>query len=163
MGNRLALYPGRFDPVTIGHLDLLKRARNLFDEVIVCVAETGGQCLFSAAERVDLWEKSLGSSPGCQVVAFGGLLVEEMQRRGAVAAVRGIRSPADYQHEWGMAGINRTLLPGSEYVYLLARPELSFVSSSLVRDVASHGGDVSEFVTAEVAAALQRRFAKGAR
>ena len=157
MPDRLALYPGSFDPVTFGHLDLLARARRLFDDVLVLVAAAGKAGLWPAERRAELLRESLAGHPGlhdCAVATFDGLLVDEVRRRGAVAVVRGVRSAADYEHEWSLHGVNRTLLPGFETVWLPARPELAAVSSSLVRDVARHGGDLTGLVPAPVARAL---------
>ena len=157
MRERHALYPGTFDPVTFGHLDILERALALFDRVTVAVAEESKGGLLDVQERVALFLKAIGERPQVQVVAFAGLLVDEVRRRQVHAVVRGIRSAVDYHHEWSLAGMNRALHPNGETVYLLARPELAFISSSLVREVARHGGDVELFVPPVVAAALRRR------
>jgi pantetheine-phosphate adenylyltransferase len=157
MADRLALYPGSFDPVTFGHLDLLGRACRLFPEVVVLVAAAGKAGLWPAERRAGLLRECLAGRPefaGCSIETFSGLLVDEVRRRGAVAVVRGVRSAADYDHEWGLHGVNRTLLPEFETVWLPARPELAAVSSSLVRDVARHGGDLAGLVPAPVARAL---------
>ena len=161
MRERHALYPGTFDPVTLGHLDILERALGLFDRVTVAVAERGKAGLLDVQERVDLLRGAVGPRPEVAVVPFAGLLVDEVRRRGVDAVVRGIRSAADYQHEWSLAGMNRGLLPAGESVFLLARPELAFISSSLVREVARHGGDVAPFVPPNVARALAGRFPGG--
>jgi pantetheine-phosphate adenylyltransferase len=157
MPDRLALYPGSFDPVTLGHLDLLARACKLFDRVVVLVAASGKAGLLPAERRAELLRASLAEEPAlasCPVETFSGLLVEEVRQRGAAAVVRGVRSAADYAHEWGLHGVNRTLLPQFETVWLPARPELAVVSSSLVRDVARHGGDLRGLVPPPVARAL---------
>ncbi|MFH1845742.1 MAG: pantetheine-phosphate adenylyltransferase [bacterium] len=156
-----ALYPGTFDPLTLGHLDILKRGLTLFDEVIVAVARGGDHCLFSLAERVALGEAACRDLAHCAVVPFRGLLVDEVDKQQAVAVIRGMRSVTDYTHEWSLASANRRLRPSCETVCLLARPELACVSSSVVRDIARHGGDVSSFVAPAVADALQARFAEG--
>jgi pantetheine-phosphate adenylyltransferase len=153
MADRLAIYPGSFDPVTLGHLDVLQRACRIFDRVCVLVAAHGKAGLLPPERRVALIEASLGDLD-CEVTRFDGLLVDEVRRRGAVAVVRGVRSAADYEHEWGLHGVNRTLLPGFETVWLPARPELAALSSSLVRDVVRHGGPLADLVPAPVAAAL---------
>jgi len=159
MTERHALYPGTFDPVTLGHLDILDRATALFDRVTVAVAEGGKATLFSLQERVALLQQSASHLDRCEIVSFSGLLVDELRRRRIGVVVRGIRSFHDYEHEWSMVGVNRVLLPGSEYVFLLARPELATISSSLVKDVARHAGDVAGFVPPAAAAALVERFA----
>ncbi len=156
MTDRLALYPGTFDPFTLGHLDILRRARVLFPRVTVAVAAEGKPTLFGLEERLALVRAGTAGLPDCDVVPMHGLLVDEARRRGATAVVRGIRSLGDYQHEWSMALMNQALHPGCETVFLLARPELAMLSSSIVREVARHGGDVGPFVPAPVATALRR-------
>jgi pantetheine-phosphate adenylyltransferase len=153
-----ALYPGTFDPVNLGHLDILRRALGLFEEVTVAVAVDSQAGLFTGEERVSLFREATRDWSGCRVCSFSGLLVEEMQRQGTKVVVRGIRSWADYQHEWSMTHINQTLYPEGEFVFLLARPEFAAISSSLVRDVARHGGDVGRFVLPGVATALHHRY-----
>ena len=117
------LYPGSFDPVTLGHLDILERARRLFDRVTVAVAVQGKAGLLGADERVALLRASVAHLDGVEVHPFSGLLVDEVRRRGADAVVRGIRTAGDYEHEWSLAGVNALLADGVEYVYFLARPE----------------------------------------
>ncbi len=157
MADRLALYPGSFDPVTLGHIDLIARACRLFDPLVVLVAASGKAGLWPAEQRAELLRASLAEHAdlvGCPVETFEGLLVDQVRQRGAVAVVRGVRNAADYAHEWGLHGVNRTLLPGFETVWLPARPELAAVSSSLVRDVARHGGDLTGLVPTPVVRAL---------
>jgi pantetheine-phosphate adenylyltransferase len=155
---RRAIYPGTFDPFTNGHLDILRRALQLFEEVTISVAADGKATLFSLDERVAAVRASVSGLPGCRVAPLEGLLVDAVRQLGAVAVVRGIRSLGDYQHEWSMAALNRALAPECETVFLLARPELSVLSSTLVREVARLGGDLSPFVPAPVAVALRERF-----
>jgi pantetheine-phosphate adenylyltransferase len=157
MAERLALYPGSFDPPTLGHLDILERAARLFDQVTVLVAADGKAGLLPAERRVALWRACLADRDGCSVETFTGLLVDQVRRRGARAVVRGVRSARDYEHEWSLHGVNRTLLPDFETVWLPARPELAAVSSSLVREVARLGGELRGLVPAPVAAALAGR------
>ena len=154
---RHVLYPGSFDPVTLGHIDILGRARKLFDRVTVVVAKSGKAGLLDVDERVDLFRDSVAGMDGVEVHAFSGLLVDEVARRGAQGVVRGIRTPGDYEHEWSLAGVNALLAADIEYVYLLARPELAAVSSSLVRDVIRHGGTLDKLVPAPVVLALSGR------
>ena len=154
---RHVLYPGSFDPVTLGHIDILRRARKLFDRVTVVIAQTGKAGLLDVDERVDLFRASVADLDGVEVHAFGGLLVDEVARRGALGVVRGIRTPGDYEHEWSLAGVNALLAADIEYVYLLARPDLAAVSSSLVRDVIRHGGALEKLVPAPVVRALAGR------
>lgn len=150
------LYPGSFDPVTLGHVDILERAVGLFDRVTVVVAATGKADLLPLIQRVQLIQASIEHLPGVQVEAFSGLLVDEVHARGAQGVIRGIRCAGDYEHEWTLAGVNALLADDVEYIYLLARPTLAAISSSLVRDVARHGGDLTGLVPAPVAKALAR-------
>ena len=152
---RHVLYPGSFDPVTIGHVDVLERARKLFDRVTVVVAAHGKADLLPVAERVRLFRASITHLDGVEVHPFSGLLVEEVRARGADAVIRGIRSAGDYEHEWSLAGVNALLAPGIESIYFLARPDLAAISSSLVRDVHRHGGDLDKLVPPAVARALK--------
>jgi pantetheine-phosphate adenylyltransferase len=151
---RHVLYPGSFDPVTLGHLDMLERAAQLFDRVTVVIAEMGKAGLLTVDQRVDLFRQSVAHLPNVRVEAFSGLLVDEVRLRGAQAVIRGIRTAGDYEHEWTLAGVNALLSSDVEYVYLLARPALAAISSTLVRDVIRHGGSLDKLVPAPVAAAL---------
>lgn len=155
MADRVALYPGSFDPVTLGHLDVLRRAVKLFDRVTVLVAADGKAGLLPVDQRVALFRASLGDLD-CEVEGFAGLLVDEVRRRGAIAVVRGVRSAMDYEHEWGLHGVNCALLEGFESVWLPARGDLAALSSSLVRDVVRHGGPLDALVPPPVADALRR-------
>jgi pantetheine-phosphate adenylyltransferase len=157
MSERLALYPGSFDPPTRGHVDILERALSLFDRVVVLVATHGKAGWLDADERAALWRACVDDPARCPVETFDGLLVEQVRTRRACAVVRGLRSAWDYEHEWSLHGVNSTLLPGFETVWLPARPDLAAVSSSLVRDVARHGGDLADLVPPAVAQALQGR------
>lgn len=160
MVERHAMYPGTFDPVTLGHQDILERALALFDRVTVAVAAGGKTPLFSLRERVELCQQAWAHLDRHEVVSFAGLLVDELRRRRTCAVIRGIRSSADYEHELSMVGVNRLLLPGSEFVFLLARPELAAIRSSLVKEVARFGGDVSRLVPPVVVPILVKRLAK---
>ncbi len=151
---RHVLYPGSFDPVTLGHLDILERASHLFDSVTVVVAEMGKAGLLSVEQRVNLFSSSVAHLPNVQVDSFSGLLVDEVRQRDAQAVIRGIRTSGDYEHEWTLAGVNALLSSDVEYVYLLARPALAAISSTLVRDVIRHGGSLDKLVPPPVAAAL---------
>jgi pantetheine-phosphate adenylyltransferase len=154
---RHVLFPGSFDPVTLGHLDLVTRAARLFDQVTVAVATTGKAGLLDSDERVALFRASVKEIPNVEVHPFSGLLVDEVIRRRADAVVRGIRSPGDYEHEWSLAGVNTLLAADIEYVYLLARPSLAAISSTLVRDVIRHGGPLDKLVPRAVVQALTDR------
>jgi pantetheine-phosphate adenylyltransferase len=157
MSERHVLYPGSFDPVTLGHMDILQRALALFDRVTVAVASRGKADFLPVQDRVAMLTEAIGGDARCRVIAFQGLLVDEVRRQKVCAVVRGIRTWMDYEHEWSLAGVNRRLAPDSEYVYLLARPDLAAISSTLVRDVARHGGPIEELVPPNVAAAIRRR------
>jgi len=154
---RHVLYPGSFDPVTLGHIDILERARELFDLVTVVIAETGKAGLLPIEERIDIFRQSVAKMDNVEVHGFSGLLVDEVQRRGADAVVRGIRSSGDYEHEWSLAGVNALLSADVQYIYFLARPDLAAVSSTLVRDVVRHQGDLSRLVPPAVVTALKGR------
>lgn len=156
MAERLALYPGSFDPVTLGHLDILRRASGFFDRVVVLIAAAGKAGLLPLERRVEL-VKACTEDLGCEVDTFAGLLVDEVRRRGAIAVVRGVRSAMDYEHEWGLHGVNQTLLPAYESIWLPARSTMAAVSSTLVRDVARHGGPLEDLVPPVVAAALRAK------
>ena len=157
MSLRHAVYPGSFDPFTLGHLDIARRARRLFDRVTVLVAAAGKAGWLDADERVELVRAAVADLEGCDVAPFAGLLVDEVRRRGACAVVRGIRTAGDYEHEWSLAQVNSILAPEFETVCLLSRPDLAPVSSSLVREVARHGGALDGLVPAPVARRLAER------
>ena len=153
---RIAVYPGSFDPVTNGHLDIVWRAAALFDEVRVAVLDnTGKTPLLSVEERVRLIEQSVHAWPRVCVDHFSGLLVDYLSLCGASVVVRGIRDAADLSSEWQMAALNRDLRKSTETVFLPSHLEFSHVSSSRVREIAALGGDVSHFVPEHVAARLR--------
>lgn len=152
----LAVYPGTFDPITLGHVDVVERALTMFDEVIVAVAQNAakaGRQLFGADERVRLARESLAHLPAVRVDVVPGLLATYCRDRGASAIVKGLRNGTDLDAELPMALLNRDL-GGPETVFLAAAPAHAHVSSSLVKDVARHGGDVSHLVPGSVLAAL---------
>ena len=158
---RTALYPGSFDPPTRGHEDLVHRSLALADRVIVAVATNSAkQPLFGIEERLELLRTALGGEPRVTVETFDGLLVDFARKVGATMAVRGLRAVSDFEYEFQMALMNRQLHPGLETVFLVPALDLTYLSSSLVREVARHGGDVSALVHPAVAAALKRRFAR---
>lgn len=158
---RLALYPGTFDPVTLGHLDVLERALTVFDRLQVTVAVNDAKrSLFTTDERVALIAACLVGVRGgerVEVVAFEGLLVEHARAVGAVALVRGLRQVSDFDYEFRMALANRRLAPGVQTVFLMPSEDHTFVAASLVREIHRWGGDVSSFVPPPVAAALAAR------
>jgi len=161
---RRALFPGTFDPVTLGHVDLIRRAAALFDELIVApAAHHDKRHLFSLEERVELLRAATKDLVGVTVEPLGGLLVEGAARLGACSVVRGVRNSADLEYERQMAHTNRALAPWLETVLLLSAPEHAHVSSTLVRQIARLGGDVAAFVPASVRAALVTKIQSGSR
>jgi pantetheine-phosphate adenylyltransferase len=156
---RIAVYPGTFDPVTHGHLDLAERGRRHFDRFIMAILRNEGkQPLFSVDERVALLREAVAPWDDVEVAAFDGLLVDYARRVGASVIVRGIRALTDFEYEMQMAMMNRRLAPDLEAVFLLPSEEFSFVSSRLVREVARLGGSVVDLVPPNVARALAERF-----
>lgn len=154
----LALFPGTFDPFTLGHLDVLTRALRLFSAVEVTVAvNSGKQPLFSLEERCALIEACAQGLEGVSVVPFEGLLAAHARRQGAVALVRGVRGVTDFDYERALAAANRKLVPGLETVFVLPAEAHAFTSSTIVRDVHRWGGDVAAFVPPPVAEALAAR------
>jgi pantetheine-phosphate adenylyltransferase len=159
----LAVCPGSFDPPTNGHLDIVERAASHFDRVIVAVLRNPEKRpLLPVEERVKLLDATLGHLPGVEVESFEGLLVDLVRTRGADVIVKGLRSTSDMGYELQMAHINAALAPGTDTVFIAASPAWSFVSSSMVKQVASYGGDVTPFVPPLVAEALARHFTAGA-
>lgn len=153
------VYPGTFDPVTNGHIDLVQRAAKLFERVVVAVATSEKKApLFSLEERVSLLQESLRQVPAAEVVPFQGLLIDFVTAQQSHCVLRGLRAVADFEYEFQLANMNRAMNPEFESVFLTPSAELSYISSSLVREIASLGGDVSGFVTPNVAQALKQRF-----
>jgi len=157
--NTTAIYPGTFDPVTNGHTDLLQRALRHFDRIIIAVAEsTGKSTCFTLEERVSLARTALASNDHVEVVGFNGLLVKFAQDQGAAIILRGLRAVSDFEYEFQLASMNRKLAPDVETMFLTPDEGYSFISSSLVREIAALGGDVRAFVHPAVQAALKERF-----
>ena len=153
------VYPGTFDPVTNGHIDLVERAARLFERVVVAVATSEKKApLFSLEERVSLLQESLRQVPAAEVVPFQGLLINFVTAQQSHCVLRGLRAVADFEYEFQLANMNRAMNPEFESVFLTPSAELSYISSSLVREIASLGGDVSGFVTPNVAQALKQKF-----
>ena len=154
---RIAVYPGTFDPITLGHEDVVLRAANLFDEVIVGVAgSTNKQTLFSLEERVEM-AKSVFTTGNVKVIGFNTLLMKFVQDQGAQMVIRGLRAASDFEYEFQLAGMNRKLYPQFETLFLTPAEKYMFVSSSLVREVAKLGGDVHQFVSSTVEAAIKAK------
>lgn len=156
---RIAIYPGGFDPVTNGHLDLVSRMTHLFDRVVVAVVKGRDKgSLFEWSERIELVRQAVAALPTVEVDGFDGLMVEYAQRKGAVAVVRGIRAVSDFEAEFDMAMMNHKMAPNIESVYLMARQEHLLISATRIREVSRLGYDVSDFVPAHVWAALRQKY-----
>jgi len=156
---RVAVYPGTFDPITNGHTDLVTRAARVFPKVIVAIAESPHKKpLFSLEERINLSRNQMANLANVEVVGFSNLLVEFVQQIGATIIIRGLRAVSDFEYEFQLASMNRHLAPKVETLFLTPDEDFSFISSSLVKEIARLDGDVSEFVAREVQQAMQRRF-----
>jgi pantetheine-phosphate adenylyltransferase len=157
---RSALYPGSFDPFTNGHLDVVRRAARLFDELIIAVAANPEKRtpLFAPEERAEMIGEAVADLPGVEVATYRGLTVDYARERGVAALVKGLRLPSDFETELQQALMNRELAPDIETVFLMSGFAQIFVSSSILKDVASRGRDVSRFVPPVVAKRLEERF-----
>lgn len=161
MPKTIAIYPGTFDPITLGHLDVLKRASRLFDEVIIASAISSSKnTMFTIEERIDAIKLSISDMKNCSVEKFDGLLVNYAIEKRASVIIRGLRAISDFEYEFQMALTNRRIAPDVETVFLMPGEKHSFISSTLVREVAKYGGDVSEFVPAEAAEMIRKKFPK---
>src|SRR5260221_12575482 len=158
---RTAIYPGSFDPLTNGHLDVIQRATKLFDRVIVAVAKSESkQPLFTLAERVEMVEGAIGHLPQVEADSFDGLLVKYVEDRSAQAVVRGLRAVSDFEFEFQLALMNRKLNERIETIFMMPKDTYTFLSSRIVKEIARLGGDVSAFVPPLVCAALARKLNK---
>jgi pantetheine-phosphate adenylyltransferase len=156
---RRAIYPGSFDPVTNGHLDIIGRALKLFDEVVVAVAHNEEkQPLFSLEERLNLLHETAGKIHNVRIAEFNGLLVEFARAKDAGAVIRGLRAISDFEFEFQMALMNRKLEAAVETIFLMPKEEYTYLSSRIVKEIARLGGDVSSFVPTCVAKALSMKF-----
>ena len=152
---RRAIYPGSFDPVTNGHIDVVDRARKLFDEVIVAVAHNDQkQPLFTLDERLELLQGTIGKLANVEIAPLDGLLVDFAMKREATAVIRGLRAVSDFEFEFQMALMNRKLEARVETIFLMPKEEYTYLSSRIVKEIARLGGRVAEFVPKEVAAAM---------
>ena len=155
---RTIVYPGTFDPITIGHVDLVERACRLFDRVVVAIASSERKRpLFSLEERIGLCEAALGHIRNVEIVGFDILVVKFLRERKGCAVLRGLRAVSDFEYEFQLANMNRQLAPDVESLFLTPSEKYSFISSTLVREIAALGGDISKFVHPAVAAALAER------
>ena len=157
-----AVYPGTFDPLTRGHEDLVRRAGTLFDELVVGVADSRAKrTFFSLSERVDMAREVLSGMDNVQVVGFDSLLTDFVRKQGARVVLRGLRAVSDFEYEFQLAGMNRSLYPDLETVFLTPSEQHMFISATLVREIATLGGDVSEFVHPTVAKRLKEKSTSG--
>jgi pantetheine-phosphate adenylyltransferase len=158
---RIAVYPGTFDPVTNGHVDLAERSLRMFDRVIVAVAANPKkQPLFELSERIVMFKKATKEYRNLVIEGFDGLLVDYVKERKAVAIIRGLRAVSDFEHEMQMALMNRRLDEDIETVFLMPNEEYSFITSTIVKEAASYGGDVSSLVPKGVVEKLRKRFGR---
>ena len=163
MTTRIAVYPGSFDPITNGHVDIINRTLLVFDLVIVAIADNVRKApLFTWGERRDLLHAAVGNTGRVEYDAFSGLLVDYCRRKGANTIVRGLRALADFEYEFQLAHMNRRLGRGIDTIFLMTTEENFYVSSSLVKEVASLGGDVSGLVPDAVRLALEKKYVKPA-
>ena len=157
---RIAIYPGSFDPMTRGHEDLIRRALGFVDRLVVAVAQNSGkQPMFTLDERVELMRQALGNEPRVEVKSFTGLLVDFAKAEGANLLIRGLRAVSDFEYEYQMALMNRHLSPGLEIVFMVPSIDTTYISASLVREVARFGGDVTTLVHPVVADAMRAKTA----
>lgn len=155
-----AVYPGTFDPLTRGHEDLVRRASTLFGELIVGVADSRAKRTFDLAERVEMAREVLAGINNVQVMGFDGLLIDFVRKHGVRVVLRGLRAVSDFEYEFQLAGMNRSLYPDMETVFLTPSEQHMFISATLVREIAALGGDVSKFVDPRVEKRLKEKAAK---
>ncbi len=159
IANRIAVYPGTFDPITNGHTDLVSRAARVFSKVVIAIADSPHKKpLFSLEERIALSRNEMAHLDNVEVVGFSNLLVEFVQQIGGSVIVRGLRAVSDFEYEFQLASMNRHIAPTVETLFLTPDEDYSFISSTLVKEVARLNGDVSEFVCEEVQLAMRKRF-----
>jgi pantetheine-phosphate adenylyltransferase len=158
---RTAIYPGTFDPITHGHIDIIKRALKLFDKVIVTVARNSAKNpLFSEEERLAMIKEAVRNLKGVEVDSFAGLLVRYARKKKATAFVRGLRAISDFEYEMQMALMNRKLNENLVTVFLMPNEKYTYLNSNIVREIASHGGNVSKFVPPHVLRELDKKFSR---
>ncbi|MBT4519714.1 MAG: pantetheine-phosphate adenylyltransferase [Halieaceae bacterium] len=159
MQSHTVIYPGTFDPITNGHIDLTERAARLFGKVIVAIAHSEKKVpLFTLEQRIELCEQSLSHLDNIEVLGFSNLLIDFAKSRGSRCVLRGLRAVADFEYEFQLANMNRAMYPEFESVFLTPSEHLSYISSSLVREIAALGGDITPFVPQPVAEALSLKY-----
>lgn len=158
---RICVYPGSFDPITVGHMDIIRRASRIFDRVIVAVLHNPAKkgC-FPLEQRLTMIEKACADLPTVSADAFDGLLVEYLKKTGAQVVVRGLRAVTDFEAEFQMAQVNHQVSPEMETLFMMTLPEHAYISSSVVRELATFGGDVTQFVPAEILDEVREHFSK---
>lgn len=159
MKSRIAIYPGSFDPITNGHMDIIQRGLEIFDRVIIAVARNSEKnSLFSVPERVELIGRLVEGNPQLEVDTFDGLLVDYVESRKAGVILRGLRAVSDFEYEFQLAQMNRSISQQVETLFMMTSTQNAYLSSSIVKEVASHGGDIEKFVPAQVVAELRKKF-----
>lgn len=154
---KIAIYPGSFDPITLGHLDVLRDGAKMFDKVIIAVAENSAKSgMFSVEKRKELIKESVKDIPNVEVDSFEGLTIEYAKKKGATILLRGLRAVSDFEYEMQLSQNNRALCEDIKTVFLITRPEYNFISSSAVKEILNNGGDVSKFVPSEVVGMLKK-------
>lgn len=158
---KIAIYPGSFDPVTLGHLDIIRRASVMFDRLIVAVMHNQNkQPMFSVEERKELLRRTTGELSNVEIASFGGLLADYAKQQGSCTIVKGLRAVSDFEYEFQMALANRKLNPELDTTFLMTSAEYMYLSSSVVKDIAVHGGSIAGFVPAEIMEDIVRRTRK---
>lgn len=158
---RICIYPGTFDPVTMGHMDIIQRTTGLFDKVIISIAEDNYKnVLFSAEERLDMLKTVTKGLPKVEVDYFSGLLMDYCREKGATAVIRGLRAISDFEYEMQMAAMNKNLNPDVETVFLMTAQKYSFISSSIIKDVAKLNGNISGMVPSLIEKKIKDRYAE---
>lgn len=162
MAGKTAIYPGTFDPVTFGHLDVLERAASLFDKIIISVASgTSKAALFTPEERADMLKNTISRNANIEIDIFKGLLVDYAEKKKASVIIRGLRAISDFEYEFQMALTNRKISPEIETVFLMPNEKFSYISSTLVKEIAAYNGSLSAFVPGYVEAKLRSKFKSG--